>query len=94
MPILSRTPTSSTDVPGRATADVSGSHVWTGTIGALMAKATMKVAKTRAWAPWGSDWDTWASVSKRKKSSREPGAGAVAHRATTPPSMTSPPKSE
>ena len=54
----------------------------------------MKVAKTRAWAPWGSDWDTWASVSKRKKSSREPGAGAVAHRATTPPSMTSPPKSE
>ena len=46
VPILSRTPTSSTEVPGRATAAVSGSQVCTGTMGALIAKATMKVTKT------------------------------------------------
>ena len=45
VPILSRTPTSSTEVPGRATAAVSGSQVCTGTMGALIAKATMKVTK-------------------------------------------------
>ena len=45
VPILSRMPMSSTEVPGVACSAVSGSQVWTGTRGALMAKAMKKVRK-------------------------------------------------
>ena len=66
VPILSRTPTSSTEVPGRATAAVSGSHVCTGTMGALIANATMKVTKMIIWMTSGALGRIWASVSMRK----------------------------
>jgi hypothetical protein len=42
VPILSNTLTSSTDVPGVLFAAASGSHVCTGHMGALIAKATKK----------------------------------------------------
>src|SRR3954447_24195029 len=42
VPILSRTLTSMTDVPGLASSAASGSQVCTGTIGALIANATKK----------------------------------------------------
>src|SRR3954449_10375704 len=42
VPILSSTLTSSTEVPGVAFWVVSGNHVCTGNIGALIAKATKK----------------------------------------------------
>ena len=42
VPILSRTPTSSVAVPGVDWAAVSGSQVCSGTMGALMMKATRK----------------------------------------------------
>ena len=67
VPILSSTPTSSTEVPGRAVAAVSGSHVWTGTMGALIAKATMKVTKTTIWTGTARFGSIAASMSMRKK---------------------------
>ena len=95
VPILSSTPTNSTDVPGRATAAVSGSQVWTGTIGALIAKATMKDTKTTIWTEADRFGSSAASVSMRKNATvldcvEEPSAQMN----RTPPSMMSPPNSE
>ena len=47
VPILSRMQTSSTEVPGVAFSVVSASQVWTGNIGALIAKAMKKPAKSQ-----------------------------------------------
>src|SRR5919107_2864755 len=47
VPILSRMLTSSTEVPGVASSATSGSQVWTGTIGALIANATKNPMKSQ-----------------------------------------------
>jgi hypothetical protein len=51
VPILSRMLTSSTEVPGVACSVVSGSHVCTGNIGALMAKAMKNARNIQRPAP-------------------------------------------
>ena len=60
---------------------MSGSQVWTGTIGALIAKATMKVAKMTICMETGRFGRTWVSWSMRKKVVTSMGvAEAFAHR--------------
>ena len=49
VPILSRMQTSSTEVPGVALSVVSASQVWTGNIGALIAKATKNPTNSQRW---------------------------------------------
>ena len=63
VPILSRMQTSSTEVPVVAFSVVSASQVWTGNIGALIAKAMKKPAKIHFWAV-GSIERPWRSVSR------------------------------
>ena len=50
VPTLSSTPTSSTAPPGWAYAAASGSQVWNGNSGALIAKATKKPRNSHFWA--------------------------------------------
>ncbi len=49
MPTLSSTPTSSTVTAMGAWPAASGSHVWNGTSGALMAKARKNPRKSQIW---------------------------------------------
>ena len=51
VPTLSSTPTSSTAVPGVDSAAASGSHVWNGTSGALIANAKKKPRNSHFWVP-------------------------------------------
>ena len=51
VPTLSRTPTSSTAPPMGASEPESGSQVWKGTSGALMANATKKPRNSSFWTP-------------------------------------------
>ena len=51
VPILSSVATRSEEAPGRACSAVSGSQVCTGTIGALIAKAMKKAAKSQRSVP-------------------------------------------
>jgi len=86
VPTLSSTPTSSVDVPGVACWAASGSHVCTGNIGALIAKARKNPRKSQRSTP--VDRSSPVRLSMRKPS--EP-PGPCTYRATTAASITSPP---
>ncbi len=64
VPTLSSTPTSSTAPPIGASAPESGSQVWKGTSGALMAKATKNPRKSSFCTP--GSMSSWRSASKAK----------------------------
>ena len=74
MPTLSRTPTSSTAPPMGASEPESGSQVWNGTSGALMAKATKKPRNSSFCTP-GVDLE----LAQRVEGERALAELAVAH---------------
>ena len=55
VPTLSSTPTSSTPAATGASAPASGSQVWNGTSGALIAKATKKPRNSQIWVDSGTE---------------------------------------
>ena len=87
MPILSSTPTSRTAAPTGASAPLSGSQVWNGNSGALMAKA-MKKPENRAIC---TGVLISSSVSRSKANVPSPCAALVTYSPMTAASMSSPP---
>ena len=90
VPTLSSTPTKSTEVAGRAASAASGSQVWTGHIGALIAKAMKKARNIQRCA------STEPPTLPMRLSMRKPSAppGPWKYNAMTPTSMIRPPRSE
>ena len=74
VPTLSRTATRSVVVPGRAVCATVGSHVWSGTIGALIANAKKNATKIE---PLRRRAEAEAREVVREEALVSPGAGAV-----------------
>lgn len=64
MPTLSSTPTSSTVTPMGACPAASGSQVWNGTSGALIANARKKPRNSQIWVLAGASLTTSTSVAQ------------------------------
>src|SRR5918998_1790627 len=93
VPTLCRTPTSSTAPPMGASEPESGSHVWNGTSGALIANATKKPRKSQICVDSGSvaaiDWS-----STQEKVASPSTSPLTTYSPITDASMISPPSSE
>ena len=66
MPSFSRTAARITEPTVGASVWASGSQVWNGNIGTLMAKPMNRPPKISTWVPWGSDAALWISVGMSK----------------------------
>ena len=64
MPTLASTPTSRTATPIGASPAASGSQVWNGTSGALIANARKKPRNSQICVPVGASWTTRTSVAQ------------------------------
>ena len=93
MPTLSSTPTSSTPAPIGASAPASGSQVWNGTSGALIANATKKPRNSQICVDSG----TLAAIRCRSAHVNVPAPSCSPDTTKSPitdASMISPPSSE